>query len=115
MSCEELLARIKLRGHWKTIIRPLRYESERIPSLSTATRLVAESQVRFRGWYFPHIEGGRHGRAPSARANSIEAYTEWSDVKEYWRLHQSGQFVHLSAFGEDWGEADKTPIRAGHL
>jgi hypothetical protein len=93
---EELLAKIKSRGYWFVIIRPLRFKEERISSLEECSKLVRECQVSLRGWNYPHITD------PKSGLNWVESSTDWECYKEYWRMYQSGQFVHLFGCREDW-------------
>jgi hypothetical protein len=93
----ERLAEIHETGYWRVIIRPTVFEERRIPKLSQCWRIVDESQVRLRGWYYPYIDrdervlGGNWIQSGSKRANHVEL----------WRFFQSGQFVHHRALPED--------------
>lgn len=94
-----ILEDIKSRGYWRVVIRPVQFIEDRIPTLSECEKIVEHSQVRHRGWYFPHIEPER----PNRFLDYIEVGTEFRGyVKEIWRFYQSGQFVFLSGLIEDW-------------
>lgn len=111
MKDAQVLKTIKTKGYWKTLLRPLKHDPERIPALTLCRQIVEESQVALRGWYFPHID--REG--PIARSNAVESATEWEDIREFWRFFQSGQFVHYFGFGEDWRSVDAPPQRNPEL
>jgi hypothetical protein len=111
MKDGKLLQTIRTKGYWKTILRPLRHQPERIPQFETSRMLIEESQVALRGWYFPHID--RNG--PIARKNSIESATDWEEKKEFLRFYQSGQFVHYFGFAEDWRPVKTAPVRDPEL
>ncbi len=97
---KKLLEKIRSRGHWQVVARPQKYISERIPSLSDCLRLIEESQVRCRGWYFPHFDSSEVLNG----LNYIESGTDFPAKYEAWRFYQSGQFAFLGALGEDWLE-----------
>jgi hypothetical protein len=95
----QTLAKIKSRGYWEVIVRPLRFERERLNTLKACADLVIENKVRLRGWDYPHVSS-------KYRAVSgdywVENITDWSDHIEIWRMYQSGQFFHLFGCIEDW-------------
>lgn len=104
MNSEELLSKIKATGYWRINIRPTVFESDRIPHLSKCWEIVESAQTRLRGWDFPHIEHSYRRNMD----NWIESGIDWSHIKEYWRFYQSGQFIHYSAFIEDYNELSWT-------
>ncbi len=108
MGGNEVLKLIRERGFWRTLIKPRKFQKERIPSLSACKKLIAENQVALRGWYFPHIEESK----VVYRRDFVEFELDWLDEKEYWRFYQSGQFIHFFAFSEDWENWETTPLRA---
>lgn len=100
-TAKEIVEKIKSRGFWEITIRPLKFDRNRIKSLGDCKLLVEENKVRLRGWDYPHINskyGIRSG------IDWVENLTDWSICMEYWRMYQSGQFVHLFGCTEDWGE-----------
>jgi hypothetical protein len=94
----ELLEKIKSRGHWQILIRPTTFSEERIPTLHECQQLVEQYQVRLRGWYFPHLEP----QAPQRRLDYIEQGATFRCINEIWRFYQSGQFVFFRSLDEDW-------------
>ena len=95
---DEILERIKSRGYWVVVIRPIQFDEERIRSLEECIRLVRECKVSLRGWDYPHI--AREG--PVSGLDWVESSTDWECYKEFWRMYQSGQFVHFFGCREDW-------------
>lgn len=102
MKGEEILANLKVRPHWHVVIRPTEHQAERIPALSECWGLIDTSAVLLRGWDYPHVSP-----RIEERGKGNDWIASWSDFQrhlEYWRLYQSGQFVHLFAFSEDTDE-----------
>lgn len=98
-SVEETIQKIKSQGYWEVVIRPLKFQKDRITSLNDCKRVVEESKVRLRGWDYPHISrkyGIKSGN------NWVENLTDFEAHVELWRMYQSGQFYHLFGCWEDW-------------
>jgi hypothetical protein len=83
--------------HWRVNIRP-EDEAERIPSLSACYGLVEQTKVSLRGWDFPHFSHRDQERGNGN--NWVASWVSFMSEREYWRLYQSGQFVHLHAVEE---------------
>jgi hypothetical protein len=93
----DIIQKIKSRGHWYVELRPLRYKKERIDSPPKCKEIVEKSNVSLRGWDYPY-----HGeRLIRNGLNYVQSALEWNNHIEYWRMHQSGQFVHLLTLTED--------------
>lgn len=90
--------KIRTRGYWRVVIRPTTFQT-RVNSFEKLASLVESCSVQMRGWDFPHI---------SERADRIRGHDwvgqdiDWGGLPEVWRAYQSGQFVDLAAFLEDW-------------
>ena len=97
----ETIAKIKSRGFWEVAIRPLKFDKERIKSLSDCKDIIEESKVQFRGWDYPHIS---HKYGIVSGTDWVENLTDWSEHIEYWRMYRSAQFYHIFALREDWWE-----------
>lgn len=85
--------------HWRVNFRPDEYDPELIPSPSECFRLVEQTSVRFRGWPYPYLSYQSDERR--VRANGVASWTDSEYATEYWRLYQSGQFLHLFTFSEN--------------
>lgn len=102
-TAEKVLEKIKSRGYWRVVIRPVRFEKERIKSLAECAELVRRCKVSLRGWDYPHVSGRYEVQSG---LDWVESLTDWNGYKELWRMYQSGQFLHLFGCREDWlGEA----------
>lgn len=93
----DLATKIRSRGYWRFVIRPVAFMPDRL-AFGELEDVVRRHVVQFRGWDFPHIdkEGFVYG------ADFVGSDTDWAHHVETWRLYQSGQFVHLSGMGLDW-------------
>jgi len=98
LSAESVLKKIKLRGYWEVIIRPTQFNKERL-SLPECSKIVRECTVMLRGWDYPHSDTWQ---PHVGGIDYLESLTDWNGYKELWRMHQSGQFVHLFGCHEDW-------------
>lgn len=96
---KERLSKIRSAGYWRINLRPTEYNSNRIGSLSECRDLVESSQVRLRGWYYPHIDEKEFVNGQ----NWVASGSDFGGSIEYWRLYQSGQFIHQFAMEEDYG------------
>jgi hypothetical protein len=94
---ESLRAEIKEAPHWRVVIRPGVHVEERIDTLSECWRLIESSRVSLRGWDYPHVD---HQHRQNGK-DWIESWDDYRSHREYWRLYQSGQFLHLFSFTED--------------
>src|SRR5436309_4044427 len=84
--------------HWTVLFRPETYNPELIPSLTDCVRLVEKARVQLRGWDFPHLSNRDTDR--SHGSNWTGSWASFEGQVEYWRLYQSGQFIHLAAVSE---------------
>jgi hypothetical protein len=84
--------------YWAVLFRPEMYTPELIPSLGDCIKLVEKTRVQLRGWDFPHLSN-----EPTERGNGSNWVASWVNFLgsiEYWRLYQSGQFLHVAAVFE---------------
>lgn len=95
---DNLLEKIKSRGYWHVLIRPLVFREERISNLSEIISLIEKNEVRFRGWNFPHMRREELVRG----VDHIGMNISFMDINESWRFFQSGQFAWFRGFSEDW-------------
>ncbi|HEX5504095.1 MAG TPA: hypothetical protein VFW96_15825 [Thermomicrobiales bacterium] len=102
-----LLAKIRERGHWRVVIRPGRFERERIPDIAALYPLLRERAVRLRGWQFPQVTVGQDYRIG---LDWIDKEVEVREYVEYWRLYQSGQFLDVAGLPIDWLDHSAFPV-----
>jgi len=94
---EERLKKIHSKGYWRVNIRPTRFEKTCIPNLTECRQIIKTCQVRLRGWFYPHLD-----RNETVNGEDwVESGCDSMDKVEYWRFHQSGQFIHHFACIED--------------
>ncbi len=101
-------------AHWRVVIRPEEFDAARIPSAAALQTIVEQARVRLRGWDYPVVEFAAES---SERGNDwVASWTDFGPYVEYWRFHQSGQFIHLFGFTEDTEERRNLGSRRlGHL
>lgn len=95
----ELLEKIRSRGHWRVIIRPYSFVQKRIADRSELLHILEKTSVEYKGWGFPHIDGWR---TPDNGPDWIGQEISKEPILELWRFYQSGQFVHYFGMPEDW-------------
>ena len=110
---EDLLAKIHRDGYWRVVIRPAEFKADRIPTLTRCKEIVEASVVSLRGWDYPYVQ-----------QNSLELGQDWIASScdweqglhfEYWRFHQSGQFVHHFNCWEEAHPLSRVPAPAKYL
>ena len=94
---QDHLEEIKSKPHWRIVIRPNIFEKEKVPQLNDCKTAIIKSRVLLRGWDYPHIDENE-----IVLGNDwIEGHVNFQYFIEFWRLYQSGQFIHLFRFRED--------------
>lgn len=74
-------------------VAPTRPQAEPL-TIERCREVVAASQVRARGWYFPHIEQRTLVAGPQKQYLSNETEVRgFVDHLEKWRMHRGGQFL----------------------
>lgn len=99
-----LLDKIKTRGYWRIHFEP-KTNSIRLNELRMCREIVEKNSVQLRGWDYPHIPRRKgDDTALSPGNNYWEGWLDWKgeNHKEFWRMYQSGQFIHYLALREDW-------------
>jgi hypothetical protein len=97
-SLTDMPVPVKDYPYWTVMYRPETYNPELIASLSECVKLVEKARVRLRGWDFPHLSNRDTDR--SQGSTWIGSWASFMGEIEYWRLYQSGQFIHLAAVPE---------------
>lgn len=107
---DDFINTIKSRGYWRINFQPTGKPANL--SLKECEELVDKNSVRLRGWYYPfygHGSADNHGI--SNYNNYVGGWIDAGEFKEFWRIYQSGQFLHYSAVQEDWLTPDTNTIR----
>lgn len=96
---------IKVIPHWRIIIRPQTYNENCILSIKTYYKKfeIKEKQhpKDLAGWHYPAVDLNKYNLDPFSDPKEFSPYIESKSyhendvIKEYWRFHRSGQFIHL--------------------
>jgi len=95
---EELLNKIHSTGYWRVQIRPTHFDESRIKTLKECWEAVESSSVYLRGWDYPHVDSENRENG----LNYVASGVDFGSSKEYWRLYQSGMFIHHFSCMEDY-------------
>jgi len=101
---KDLLEKIKSRGYWRINFQPL-VDAQKFISLGECKDIIEKNTIELRGWDYPHFprrKGKDAGLEPGE--NFYQGWIDWENHKEFWRMYQSGQFIHYLALREDWFE-----------
>lgn len=98
---KELIKKVKQKGFWRINIKPTEFIEQRLSTIEDCVDTINTCKVVLRGWDYPHID--KTGVNVSGN-DSIESSCDWEEGGhfEYWRLYQSGQFVHYFSMREDY-------------
>jgi hypothetical protein len=109
---DNLINKIKEKGYWKVIIRPVDFEENRIIDKETAAKIVESSKIVFRGWDYPHIDHDEN--IVRSGSDSVSSFCDWPEggIFEFWKLYLNGQFVHYFSIREDYEMSDEEKERA---
>lgn len=96
-----LIETIKRRGYWRINFQPTSEPANL--SLQECEELVGKNSVKLRGWYYPFFgHGAADNHGISNYNNYCGGWIDAGEYKEFWRMYQSGQFLHYSVVHEDW-------------
>lgn len=106
---QEFINKTKSRGYWRILFEPSVFEEKL--KLPQCKEIVEKNSIELRGWDYPHIPkrmGNDTGFDPGQ--NYWEAWLDWEGYhhKEFWRMYQSGQFIHYLGLYDDWFENGQT-------
>lgn len=94
--------KIKSRGYWRINFQPLVLE-EKLDSIGKCFEVVSKNAVYLRGWKYPHIPNRNDEDTGIEPCDGyFQAWVDWGNHKEFWRMYQSGQYLHYLALREDW-------------
>lgn len=100
-----ILDTIKSRGYWRINFQPLIYTQKLL--LRDCFEIVKNNTVELRGWDYPHFPLRKDKQSDIYPGNNFyEAWIDWGAHKEFWRMYQSGQFIHYLALPDDWINED---------
>ena len=103
---KDLMKTIQSRGYWRINFQPV-VIATKLASLGDCINVVEKSRVQLSGWDYPHFPRRRDADSNVESGNNYYAgWIEWNNHIEFWRMYQSGQFLHYIAFTEDGGDSD---------
>lgn len=101
-----VLDKIKERGYWRINFEPLVYNNQKL-KLGECRDVVEKNYVQLRGWDYPHFPRRVGDDAGLDSGDKFyEGWISWWNHIEFWRMYQSGQFLHYLALRDDWSELD---------
>lgn len=98
-DAKAVMKEILERGYWEIKIKPVVYPGTP-HSMSKLENVLRKCQVRYRGWYYPHVSNNEYSNI-SCINTGIESHVRWAEFAEVLRFHTSGQFVHYVGMTED--------------
>lgn len=104
---QSTLKTIKTRGYWKIHVYPNTPKPHLIEPVNNGKEIIRSASVHFRGWDYPHYPTQilDHQNVYVA-GEKVEAWIDFDQYKEVWRLFNTGQFIHLFGLREDWWGED---------
>jgi len=113
MKVQETKKTLQSRGYFEVVFEPSLYQEDLLcqgiaECGKKIKELMTSSQVRLRGWYYPHIPTTNTDsqEIPYAIDDAVESWTDSGIHKEMWRMYHSGQFIHRFSVIEDWLKED---------
>jgi len=92
MNNEGLIKDIKSRGYWRIELHSTEYQAKRLTTRAGMEALVSNATVSLRGWPYPYYRAGE----TSYNGQWLEGKIAWENFREYWRLYESGQWIHYA-------------------
>lgn len=95
----EVLNKIKSRGFWEVVIRPVDFCKDKITELQTLKHIITQKSVSSFVRSFPHISTEMEIQNG---LDWVEQWGDWGNEFEAWRFYKSGQFVYYGSMRDDW-------------
>lgn len=92
MNNDELIKEIKSQGYWRVEIRSTEYQQKRLSTCAGMRDLLSRATVSLRGWPYPYYQANE----TAYNGQWLEGKVAWENYREYWRLYESGQWIHYS-------------------
>ncbi|MCJ7653874.1 MAG: hypothetical protein MUO97_00980 [Dehalococcoidia bacterium] len=92
MNNDELIKEIKAQGYWRVEIRSTEYKQKRLTTCAEMRDLLSSATVSLRGWPYPYYQA----EDTAYNGQWLEGKVAWENYREYWRLYESGQWIHCS-------------------
>jgi len=94
MTNHELVKEIKSQAHWRIEIHSTEYQAKRLPTRPGMEDLLSKATVSLRGWPYPYY--GIRAEDLAYNGKWLEGKINWERYMEYWRLYESGQWIHYT-------------------
>lgn len=105
----DLRKSIESRGYWRIHFQPV-VVATKLKSLGACKELIEKQAIELRGWDYPHFPRRNDSSSGLEIENDhYQGWVDWGYHSEFWRMYQSGQFIHYLALREDWFEKDSFP------
>lgn len=92
MNNNELIEEIKSIGYWRIEIHSAEYQVKRLTTRKRMEELLSSSTVSLRGWPYPCYPADE----TAYNGQWLEGKVAWENYREYWRLYESGQWIHYA-------------------
>ncbi len=100
---KDILNKIKSKGYWRIHFVPIVTSKDKISTVAQCRDILKKAVVMLRGWDYPHLPESNSGHGVLYNGpDYIASYIDWGFSKEFWRMHQSEQFIHFFGMLEDW-------------
>ena len=97
-SPQALLADIHAAGYWRVVMHPSTFNEHRISTPQRCWEIVADAQVGYRPYaVYPYLRE----RERDYDQDWVQFGGDSGQGLQFWRFHQSGQFIHNFAMSED--------------
>lgn len=100
INVHELTKKIMERGYWEVSFLPAVRESDRLDS-NGIKKLLEKHQIRYRGWYYPHISRGSGYDKMDCESTFVEGSVHWGAYLEAFRFYTNCKFTHYMGMIED--------------
>ena len=94
MNNDELIEEIKSQAYWRIVIHSTEYQTKRLPTRAGLENLLSKATVSLRGWPYPYYKPKPDELVYNGKW--LEGKINWERYREYWRLYESGQWIHYS-------------------
>ena len=92
MTNDELVQEIKSLGYWRVEFHSTEYLAKRVTTRASLEALVLKAEVSLRGWPYPYYQANE----TVYNGQWLEGKINWENYREYWRLYESGQWIHYA-------------------
>lgn len=92
MNNDELIKEIKSQGYWRVEFHSTEFQAKRLTTCASMQDLLSNATVSLRGWPYPYYQA----EETAYNGQWLEGKIAWENYREYWRLYESGQWIHFA-------------------